>query len=213
MTSTVGPSTVTVTGRASIAITPDIARIRMVCQATLPSVADAVAASSGAVAAVRGALEQHGIPAADAPSGRVAVTAQEQWENNRSRVVGYSADHQVTITVRDLDTVGSVLADAIAAAGDYARLYGVDFAREDDAEVQAKARAEAFAQAKAMAEEYAHLAGRSLGAVVTVAEEAGHSPAPLPRTKAFAASAADAVPVEPGAVDASAAVTVTWELA
>lgn len=202
-------STVTVAGRATIAISPDIARIRMVCQATLPSVADAVAASSAAVAAVRAALDQHGISTADAPSGRVSLTAQE---NNRSRITGYSAEHQVTITVRDLDAVGTVLADVIAAAGDHARLYGVDFLRADDAQVQARARAEAFADAHAKASEYAQMAGRSLGAVLAIAESDAVSAAPMPRVKAFAAPMAEAVPVEPGAVDASAGVTVTWEL-
>lgn len=205
-------STVTVAGRATIAISPDIARIRMVCQATLPSVADAVAASSAAVAAVRAALDQHGISTADAPSGRVSLTAQETWENNRSRITGYSAEHQVTITVRDLDAVGTVLADVIAAAGDHARLYGVDFLRADDAQVQARARAEAFADAHAKASEYAQMAGRSLGAVLAIAESDAISAAPMPRVKAFAAPMAEAVPVEPGAVDASAGVTVTWEL-
>jgi uncharacterized protein YggE len=203
---------VTVTGRASLAVSPDIARIRMGCQAVLPTVADAVAASSGAVAAVRAALEARGIPVADAPSGRVSLTAQEQWENNRARITGYSAEHQVTITVRELDTVGVVLAEVIAAAGDFARLYGVDFLRDDDAAVQSQARADAFAQAKAMASEYASAAGRELGAVLGIAEDSGHGPSPTPRAKAFAAVAADAVPVEPGAVDATAAVTVTWEL-
>lgn len=212
MSTSAAQPAITVTGRASVAISPDIARIRMVCQAVLPSVADAVAASSAAVAAVRGALDKHGIPVADAPSGRVAVTAQEQWENNRNRVVGYSAEHQVTITVRDLDKVGVVLADVLAAAGDHARLYGVDFSRDDDSEIQARARAEAFAAAKAIASEFAQLAGRSLGAVITIKEDDGFTPGPQPRTKLLLASAAEAVPVEPGAVDASAGVTVTWEL-
>jgi uncharacterized protein YggE len=63
-----------------------------------------------------------------------------------------------------------------------------------------------------MASEYASAAGRELGAVLLIAEESGHGPSPLPRAKAYAAVAAEAVPVEPGAVDASAAVTVTWEL-
>lgn len=212
MSSPQTPGTVTVTGRANLSAAPDIANIRLGCQSVLPTVAEAVAASSAAVTAVRSALDGHGIGAADAPTGRVSITAQEQWENNKARITGYVAEQQLTVTVRALDTVGAVLGDVVAAAGDALRLYGVDFVVEDDAAQQTQAREESFADAKAKADQYARLAGKSLGAVVDVSEGGGHVPAPMPRAKAFAAVAADAVPVEPGSVDAHANVTVTWEL-
>lgn len=206
------PGTVTVTGRANLSAAPDIANIRLGCQSVLPTVAEAVAASSAAVTAVRSALDGHGIGAADAPTGRVSITAQEQWENNKARITGYVAEQQLTVTIRSLDDVGQVLGDVVAAAGDAIRLYGVDFAIEDDTLLQASARDAAFAQAKSMAEQYAGLAGKALGAVIAIAEDAGRGPTPMPKARALAA-VADAVPVEPGSVDANAAVTVTWELA
>ena len=69
----------------------------------------------------------------------------------------------------------------------------------------------AFADAHARAEQYARLAGRSLGPVVEIREEPG-VPGTVPRLLA-AKAVGDALVVEPGTQDVRASVTVRWELA
>ena len=203
---------VTVTGHATLTAASDIGRIRLACQASGATVAEAVAASSAAVGKVRAALDKHGIALADSPSGRIAITAQEQWENNKPLITGYATEHNITVTVRDLHVLGALLGDVVEAAGDTMRLHGVDFVVEDDSALRSRARDEAFADARALALQYAALAGRQLGAVLEIAEAGRGAPGPFPQARAMAVMAADVVPVEPGAVDASAAVTVTWAL-
>jgi len=202
---------VTVTGHATLNAAPDIGRIRLACQANAATVAEAVAASSAAVGKVRAALDKHGIDIADAPSGRIAISTQEQWENNKPVITGYATEHHITVTVRDLHILGALLGDVVAAAGDTMRLHGVDFLVEDDEGLRSRARDQAFADAKALAQQYAGLAGRQLGEVLKVEEAGGASPRPMATARAMMASA-EAIPVEPGAVDASAAVVVTWAL-
>ncbi len=206
--------TITTTGSGSVSATPDRARIRIGCQASRPTVADAVATSSAAVTRVRAALDARGIGAKDSASGRVSISTQEQWENNVSRIIGYQAEHRITITVSAVDEVGSVLGEVVAAAGDTLRLYGVEFELADDAAVRKEARKDAFGQALEVAQEYAALAGRTLGAVLRVNEGQQDTPIPSPKVRMAAFAAADSapVPVAPDAVEASATVTVTWEL-
>jgi len=203
---------VTVTGQATASGAPDIGRIRLALLASAPTVGEAVAASSVAVGKVRAALDAHGIGVADTPSGRITIAAQEQWENNKSVVTGDATEHHITVTVHDLHVLGAVLGDVVAAAGDATRLHGVDFLVADDAGLHAQARDLAFADAQGTAQHYAGLAGRQLGAVLEIAESSGGGPSPMPKARALAAMAADSMPVEPGAVDAGATVTVTWAL-
>lgn len=205
------PHTVTVSGRAAVATPPDVARITFACQATAPDVLAAIQASSDAVLASRAALAKAGVEGKDAPSGRVSVNAQEVWENNSPRITGYTAEHQVTATVRNVDAVGDILAAVVAAAGNAMRLQGVTFGVEDEAAVVGAARDRAFADALAVASQYAAAAGRTLGAVTCIGEAELHGGAPSPKARVMA-MAADSVPVEPGTPDVSAAVRVTWEL-
>lgn len=205
------PHTVTVTGSASVAAAPDIARITFACQATASDVQAAIQASSDAVLAARAALAKAGVEGKDAPSGRVSVNAQEVWENNSPRITGYTAEHQVTATVRNVDAVGDVLAAVVAAAGNAMRLQGVTFGVEDEASVASTARDRAFAHAHTVAAQYAAAAGRTLGAAVRIEEGDVYGPSPMPKARAMV-MAADSVPVEPGTADVSAAVRVTWEL-
>jgi len=206
--------TVTVTGNGTASAAPDVARIRCACTATTPSVADAVAAQAAAVTRVREALASRGIGGADAPTGRMTISAKEVWENGESRLVGYTAEQQITVSVRALADVGEVLAQMVAAAGDAMRLHGVDFEVQDTEALRAQARDAAFTQALAEATQYAARAGRTLGAVMTIGEAPdGMSPRPMPMAKAqLMAPSSDALPVEPGETNASATVTVTWEL-
>ncbi len=205
------PHTVTVTGRAAVATPPDVARITFACHGVAPDVQSAIQASSDAVLASRAALAAAGVEGKDAPSGRVSVNAQEVWENNAARITGYTAEHQVTATVRAVDSVGDVLAAVVAAAGNAMRLQGVTFGVEDEESVAATARDRAFEHAHAVASQYAAAAGRSLGAVTSIEEADVFGGGHMPKARAMAV-AASPVPVEPGTADVSAAVRVTWEL-
>lgn len=208
---TTAPHTVTVTGRATVAAAPDIARIRFACQATAPHVQAAINASSDAVVAARAALATAGVEGKDAPSGRVSVTAQEVWDDKSPRITGYTAEHHVTATVRDINGVGAILASVVEAAGNAMRLHGVEFGVDDEDAVTVTARDRAFADARAVASQYAAAAGRTLGDVTGIEEAEPHAGGPMPKARAMVMAAAP-VPVEPGTADVTAAVRVTWQL-
>lgn len=204
----------TVVGRGQSSAAPDRAVVRVASRATEDTVQAALDVTSAAVERMRDALASRGIAAKDAPSGELAISTNEVWENNTSRLNGYVAEHAVSVVVRDLAALGAVVAAIVDAAGDSLRIHGIDFLVSDDAALAVAAREAAFAQARDIAAQYAAAAGLSLGGVLDVVDEpqGGIGPMPKARMAMLTAEASSAPPLEPGDSTVSASVRVVWEL-
>ena len=83
---------------------------------------------------------------------------------------------------------------------------------DDDAALRSKARELAYADARTRAEQYAKLAGRTLGDVVLVREEVTPS-GPVPMAADSAMATASAVPIAPGTTDVTVTADVRWSMA
>ena len=133
---------------------------------------------------------------------------------------GYQVNNQLTVKVRDLDSVGSIIDAVIAAAGDIVRINGVNYSIEDSAALEDEARAAAVADLKAKAARLAELAGVELGLLVYLAESTG--PTPFPRFQddfaayesfAYASSTAVLTRVQAGALEVTVMVHGVFEIA
>jgi uncharacterized protein YggE len=140
----------------------------------------------------------------------VNVALYPRFDRDGQEITGYSARHDLSVTVRELDRAGAVIGAAVDVGGDDARLQGLSLALDDDAAVQAEARAEAFDAARRKAEQYAELTGRTLGDVVSVREQVA-SAGPVPGFASDAA-AAEAVPIAAGSAEVVVTVQVRWSL-
>jgi uncharacterized protein len=206
--------TISVTGHGRAEGVPDVCRVQMTATALRPSVVAALADSEAATRRVREALAAHDVRPEDAATGTVSVRAEEDWSGQRGpRLLGYRAEHGLTIVLRDLTAAGRALGDAVAAGGEAVRLQSVDFAVEDDAGVRATARAAAWEDALRAATQLAELGGRRLGAVRSVQQGSGVPPPirPLPMAAAAVASAPE-VGLQPGGVGIDVSLAVVWEL-
>ncbi|MET0914763.1 MAG: SIMPL domain-containing protein, partial [Jiangellaceae bacterium] len=117
----------------------------------------------------------------------------------------------LSATVRDVGSAGSIVQNAIDEAGETARLSGIFFEHSDPSGLFSAARAAAFADALAKAGQFAELAGRELGVVLTVDDTAGGGPpVPLPR---MAAMPMAELTLEGGQQEVSATVVVRWSWA
>jgi uncharacterized protein len=107
---------------------------------------------------------------------------------------------------------GEVTQAAVTASGDAARVHGLGLVVGDPAAALAAARELAWRDARARAEQYAALAGTTLGRVLRIDETAGESHGPHFQAAAryVAESAAPAVPV--GETPLWVAATATWTL-
>jgi uncharacterized protein YggE len=207
--------TVTVVGRGSVRLAPDVARVSIGVETMAETVAEAVDENQAKMTSILEALKAVGIPEADIQTMHYSIqferypepmprTGTESGEQPQPQ---YRVSNMVEVTVRDLSQVGEVL-DAVVEAGAN-NIWGVNFSLEDPESAEADARAEAVADARARAEALAELNGVELGSVMSVSEVISGSGVPVPMGAAERA-VAGAGPIAPGEVEVSYQIQVTY---
>ena len=206
-----GAATVTVLGHGSVTVTPDIASVSVGVLITRPTIAEAQSAATTQMTAVIDAVKAAGIDEKDIQTSYYSVNVLFNYDNtgNPTEVVGYQISNQVNVIVRDLDQVGSLLADAVAAGAN--TIYGITFGVDEPSAAESEARAAAVADARARAEELAQAAGLSLGRVLSI-NEGTAEPIPYYTDGQFAGGKGGGAPVQPGSLEVTVDVQVTFEL-
>lgn len=164
------PGSMTVTGSATLEISPDCADVTMTISAeeVLPGAATrSMTAKQAAVAAV---LAKLGVARADIKLSY--LTMNPLYERNldgsySERVRGYRAETVLTATTRAFEKIGDMM-DAGAAGG--ATHLATAFRRSDLPELKKKVREMALAAASAKARQAADALGIKVGRIVSVAE-------------------------------------------
>jgi uncharacterized protein YggE len=199
-----------VTGEATITAPPDLARIDAGVTTDAKTAHEASSANNDAMGKVLLALKGAGISEKDYQTSQVSL--QPQYSSSQSRpgpnvLTGYRATNRVTIKVRDILKVASVI-DAVVGAGAN-DLGGISFTVSNASKLLDDARSQAIADARRKAEIYAKAAGVTLGAPVSIAEEG--TPAPVMYRRAAAPMAAGA-PIAPGEETLRVTVGVSWAI-
>ena len=104
-------------------------------------------------------------------------------------IVGYQVSNQVTVKVRDLNSVGNVIDQVTEAGGDLTRFQGISFTIEDDEALRDEARVAAIEDLLAKSRQVANLTGVGLGQLVFITESGGPVQAQFQAERAFAVSA------------------------
>ena len=157
------------------------------------------------------------IEGSKAPGISVMSEPLECFQEYRSVITGYEVSNNLTVLVRDLESVDDVIDGAVDAGGDNIRFNGLNFSIEDTSELQSEARAAAVANLEEKAGELADLAGIQLGALIYLSESGG---APPPVFKAefaraqssFAADSGVSTPISPGEVSISVSVVGQYRI-
>jgi hypothetical protein len=126
-------------------------------------------------------------------------------------ITGFQVSNQVVVIVRNLDTLNTILGDAVAAGAN--SVYGIGFAVADPTAAASQARKLAVEDARARAEELAAANGMALGRVVNVVEVAAPYGPPVTMEGASGKGAGYAPPIQTGMVEIMVDVQVTYELA
>jgi uncharacterized protein YggE len=202
---------VVVGGLGKVSGTPDVLRLQLGVEVRRADVSQALRDANAVQARVRKAVRSAGVADKDVQTSEVSLYPAY---DNKGKPNGYVVNEGMTVKLRDLARAGRTIGDAVEAGGNSARVQGVSFALEDNAELLAKARDAAYADARQKAERYAQLAGRPLGQVELVDEQVPQGAQPMPYAQAAASMpAADmAVPLDAGQSQVSVSVTVRWSL-
>ena len=201
---------VTVVGSGEVQGRPDTLTAQISIEATAPDVTAAMNQTSDRMQAVINALVNSGIDKTDIATTN--VTLQPQYGGGDSpSIISYQASNSVTVKIRNLNTASQTLGLIGTTGGDATRINSVSYAIDDDSQLVRDARTRAFDDAKDRAEQYAQLAGLTLGDVISISESAGTTP-PTPTPTPMPRAAMEAVPLEPGQQTVSFSVTAIWEL-
>jgi hypothetical protein len=197
---------VTVTGEATVAAAPDMALIRIGVTSQGKNARAASDANAREMTVVLAAIKEAGV--ADKDIQTTSLSLQPQYDPNKTgaaRLIGFAANNQVTVKIRDISQLPAILDRAISAGAN--EMSGIEFVVSEQSKLLDKARAEAIEDAHRKAELYANAAGMKVGRVMSISEEGA---APPPR--AFQAMRAGAAVVAPGEQTLRAVVTVSYEL-
>ena len=200
------PPAISVSGEASVSAPPDLAMIDAGVASDAKTAREAADANNTAMAKVLQALKAAAIDDKDYQTSRLSL--QPQYAPNRpgqASVTGYRASNRVTIKVRDVSKVASMIDTVVGAgANDVGNIY---FTVAEPSKLLDEAREKAVADARRKAEIYAKAAGVTLGSPLSISEEG--APTPMFRVKTLAAPATP-TPVAQGEETLSITVSVIW---
>jgi len=209
--------TVTVNGQGIITLEPDVANVSLGVETQNQDPLIAQNENSTLISAVMEALKAMGIDESDIQTSHFHMFPMQDWRDGWGQHIGYQVSHGIQVTVRDIETVGSVLTTATEAGANMSS--NVSFGLLDDTAAYNQALELAIANARSKAQTMASALGSSLGTVVSVMETS--SPFFMPSTR-FAAdmgmgmvvaeAAGASIPVQTGELSVTAMVSITFNL-
>lgn len=207
-----GPSEagVVVHGSGTAYGTPDLAVLTLGVTSVDPQVQTALDQADKAMAAVRNVFLDGGVAEKDIRTVAFNVWREEVRDRN-GNVTGerFHVVHSYQVTVRELGSVGGLLAAAVQAGAN--TIQGITFGLSDRSALQAQARAEAMHDAQSRARQLASLAGVTLGPPLSIEESTSVPSSPVPMARLQAAGG-PAAPVEGGQLAVTVQVTVRYAL-
>ena len=204
---------VALTVQESVEAEPDIATVSAGVTTEARTAVEAMKANAAQMTAVIARIKALGIADRDIQTTGISLGAQYNYNQTTQRQVfrGYQASNRVSVKLRQVDRTGEVL-DALVAAG-ATDLNGPEWSIDDDTAARAQARRQAMDTARTQALEYARAGGYSDIRLLEVSETIVPSrPMPMFGRVLAEQAAAAPTPVQPGMVQASVVVTVSYEM-
>jgi hypothetical protein len=202
---------VSVVGQGIVLAQPDTARITLGVDITQPSLAQAQAEAAQRMDAVIAKLKADGIADSDIRTVSYNVTPQYDQRGDQSQPVlrGYQVQNMVEVKTTNVAGLGALLDDAVGSGA--TRIFGINFEASDMEALKGQARDQAMSNAQAKAQQLAKDAGVTLGRPIAVDESDTGGVTPL-RAPAAAQAAAPTTPIQPGQLQISTTVRVTWSI-
>ncbi|KPP96253.1 hypothetical protein SAMN04515621_0296 [Erythrobacter sp. HL-111] len=201
--------------RESITAEPDIVTIGAGVTSEAPTAVEAMRQNAAEMTRVIERIKALGVAEKDIQTTGVNLSPRYDYDReNREQVFrGYTVSNRVSVKLRDIDGTGAAL-DALVEAG-ATDISGPNFGLEDDEAATDAARDRAIERAGERAEAYAAMLGYDGAKVLRISEMIqgrGPSPANAMREMAVDSARVSATPVEPGLVETSVMIAITYEL-
>ena len=160
------PNTVTASGTGKTMAVPDEASMTFGVTRRNANAKKALNEASKVAEDITAAVKKAGVDAKDIQTSNVSVYPQQTDRDGKVVITGYEASISVTAKIKDIGTLGDVIAAANDAGAD--TISGPAFTISEDSEYRAKAIDDAVAQARKSAEAMAAAADKSVGEVLSL---------------------------------------------
>ncbi|GAB5428632.1 MAG: SIMPL domain-containing protein [Devosia indica] len=211
--------TIAIEGRGEVRAAPDMATINSGVTTQGATAREALDANTAAMSELIAALKEAGIEARDIQTSGFSVNPNYVYSDARDelgytmppKINGYQVSNSVTVVVRDLEELGSILDRSVTVGAN--TVNGVSFSVADPSELLNEARRIAFTDAREKAELYAGVADATLGDLEQISERQDfNAPQPYPMYARAEMAGSAPVPVEAGEMSFAITVNVTWDL-
>jgi len=206
--------TLTLTGEGLAEAKPELAIVQIGVAVTAKVAKDALAENSKLLTAALNAAKEAGIEPRDLQTSglslRPDIVRADKWPHRE--VIGYQVNNNVTMRVRDISKLGSLL-DRLVVLG-INDIRGISFSVENPAPLVEQARAAAIRDVLEKAQKVAEAANLRIVRVLELSEEGVEAPAARQIVMARGASSPRPdVPVEAGELVYRARVNAIFEIA
>jgi uncharacterized protein YggE len=217
-----------VTGSATVSVSPDVAKVFLSVQVSKPTVKEACDTAAKTTAAVKEAVQK--VAGVEVTTDNISVRQDVKWIDGQERFQGYICENSLKLKSVSRnssqlgDTISSALDAAISAGGNYLTVSNMmtELSPELRATATNDARRGAVADAESTASILAEAAKVKLGAIKSIVDS-NFAPAPVPlafANTAEMAMAADAggamakqsTPVTIGSADVTASVSIQYAI-
>jgi uncharacterized protein YggE len=202
-----------VNGMGRVSIAPDKADLSLSIEVQAKSAETARDQSALAMTVLIKALKESNIKDKDIQTSYVSLYPIYE-QNSANKITGYQLANRVTVCVRDISKVSNIVDSAVKTGGNLVRLQGINFAIDNPEAAMAQAREKAYANARTKAEQYAKLAGVTLGRIMHISEGGNIPPISAPYAQMSAmksmTSADNSTPIQAGEQEVSVTVNVIF---
>jgi uncharacterized protein YggE len=203
----------TVSGEGKVTVVPDIGIVNLGISISRSTVKDTQTEANRVINAISAEVKKMGVDSKDIQTSNYNIYPQYDYRNTTNRITGYQITSTLTITVRDLDKLNSVI--DVATANGANTVSGVSLTVNDERlkELNLQAREKAVAEAKIKAESLAKAAGISLGRIINVQESSPSYPRPMLYATDLKAGlgGGSETNIQPGSTDIVSSITLSYE--
>jgi len=203
----------TVAGEGKVTVVPDTGIVNLGITASKSTVKAAQTEANTVINTISAKLKELGIENKDIRTSQYNIYPQYDYRGSINRITGYQVNISLTVTVRDIDKINSVVDTATALGAN--SVGGIQLTVDEDRqkELLQEARKKAVDDAKAKAESLASAAGITLGRIINVQESSGSYPRPMMAydSKVMPSGAGGGTEIEVGSADITASVTLFYE--
>lgn len=195
---------IAVTGEGRVDIAPDMAVLSLTVTREAQMARAALDANSAAMEDVLTAMASQGVDNKDLQTSGFSIQPKYSYakptasgERRAPEIVGYSVRNSLTVRVRDINNVGSILDKSISLGVNEGG--NISFTNSDPSKAIAQARTLAVKNAIAKAETLAKAAGVNTGDILEISERSGSQhPVPMARSAMMMSESSDSVPLAKG---------------